>query len=228
MLQGMDTAMPWSNITPPRMFMNMRCLLFRFILLLSLMIPLRLQAEELVVPAPAAGPVEVGRGGVHLDEFGVTTGYAWGRLKRSYVTYEALPLSIRVGFDVNSLLGIESRKGTVQLSLEPFLNKVIAPEQGMEAGLDVFARYLYRVGPSVRLVAEIGSGPTYLSIDTREQGPDGFNFLNQFGAGTQVILADNCALTLGYRFRHLSNAGLRATNVGINTNMLALGVSFLY
>jgi len=129
---------------------------------------------------------------------------------------------------MNPLLGMRASKGTRQLAIEPFANTVTSPDKGIELGLDVFVRYLHPIMPSVKLVSEIGSGPMYLCIDTREQGKAGFNFLNQFGLGTQVALSEKCAVTFGYRFLHLSNAGIRQPNGGINSNMLSVSVSALY
>ena len=135
---------------------------------------------------------------------------------------------MRFGFDMNSLVGIKDRDGTLQLALEPFANPVIKPDSGVETGLDVFIRYLYPVSSSVKLVSEIGTGPMYLSVKTAEQGKGGFNFLNQFGVGAQLALSGNSALTIGYRFRHLSDAGISQPNSGINSNALVISYSILY
>jgi len=166
--------------------------------------------------------------GFHLDEIAMGSGYAWGHMKFTEADFNAVPIFLRFGFDMNSIVGMKGSKGTLQLALEPFINPVTEPESGVETGLNVFIRYLHPVAPSVKLVSEIGSGPMYLSIDSREQGDAGFNFLNQFGLGAQVAVSDNSAITLGYRFRHLSNAGASEPNRGINSNAVVLSYSMLY
>ncbi|HWR00359.1 MAG TPA: acyloxyacyl hydrolase [Chlorobaculum sp.] len=166
--------------------------------------------------------------GVHLDEIAVGSGYAWSYLKQSHVSFEAVPLFMRFGFDMDSLFGIKERNGTLQLAFEPFTNSVVKPDSGVEAGLDVFIRYLYPLSSSVKLVSEIGSGPMYLGVRTTEQGNCGLNFLNQFGLGAQVAISGNSALSVGYRFRHLSNAGINQPNSGINSNALVVSYSILY
>jgi len=166
--------------------------------------------------------------GVHLDEIAIGSGYAWGHMKFTEADFNAVPLFVRFGFDMNSVFGMQNSKGTLQLAFEPFCNPVTEPDSGVEAGLDVFIRYLHPVAPSVKLVAEIGSGPMYLSIDSEEQGDAGFNFLNQFGLGAQFAVSDNSAITLGYRFRHLSNAGTSQPNRGINSNAVVVSYSLLY
>lgn len=167
------------------------------------------------------------RKGVHLDEIGFITGYAQGKLHRSGDAYVAVPAGIRLGFDMRSFLGMERSSVSVQLALEPFVNAVTRPGPGVETGIGIFIRALVPVAPSVRLVPEAGSGPVYLGIDTREQGDAGFNFLSQFGLGAQVALDRHSALTIGYRFRHLSNAGTGMHNDGINTDALVISYSLL-
>jgi hypothetical protein len=166
--------------------------------------------------------------GVHLDEIAIGSGYAWGHMKFTEADFNAVPLFLRFGFDMNSVFGMTDSKGTLQIALEPFCNPVSRPESGVETGLNVFFRYLHPVTASVKLVSEIGSGPIYLSVNSEEQGKAGFNFLNQFGLGSRVAVTDNSALTFGYRFRHISNAGTSQPNRGINTNALVLSYSRLY
>ena len=173
-------------------------------------------------------PSHVKAEGVHVDEIGFGSGYAWGHMKFTGATNKVVPIFVRVGFDMNSVFGMQESKGTFQLALEPFCNPVFEPESGVETGLNVFFRYLHPIAPSVKVVAEVGSGPMYLSIDSAEQGEGGFNFLNQFGLGARFDLSDHNALTLGYRFRHISNAGTSQPNRGINTNALVLSYSLLY
>ncbi|MBN1929206.1 MAG: acyloxyacyl hydrolase [Chlorobiaceae bacterium] len=178
----------------------------------------------LLVSFPSRAKAE----GVHLDEIAIGSGYAWGHMKFTEATNKVVPIFVRVGFNMNSVFGMQNSKGTLQLALEPFCNPVIEPESGVETGLDVFFRYHHPVAPSVKLVAEVGSGPMYLGIDSREQGDKGFNFLNQFGLATRFDLSEHNALTLGYRFRHISNAGTSHPNRGINTNAVVLSYSLLY
>lgn len=195
---------------------------------LTLLMPLTAHARELSPGERAPGASESSGRGVHLNEIALGSGYAWGHLKHTDASFSAIPAFVRVGFDMNPLFGMRESGSTLQFALEPFVNAVTKPDSGVEAGLDFFIRYLHPLSPSVKLVSEIGSGPMYLSIDTEEQGDSGFNFLNQFGLGAQVAVGEKSALTLGYRFRHLSNAGTRQPNSGINSNALVISYSLLY
>jgi hypothetical protein len=52
-----------------------------------------------------------------------------------------------------------------------------------------------------------------------------FNFTYDFGVGAQVPLTADTAVTLGYSYFHISNAGLGRSNPGFDANLLYLGVS---
>jgi lipid A 3-O-deacylase len=197
------------------------------VLIVLALFPSRLRAADSRFDAAGQGAAPGDRKGLSLDEIGIGSGYAWGTMKQTAGDFVAVPGFVRIGFDMNPLLGMQARKSTVQLAFEPFVNTVTKPSHGVEAGLDLFVRYLYPVSPGVKLVAEVGSGPMYLSIDTEEQGRAGFNFLNQFGLGTRVAVSKECAFTLGYRFRHLSNGGTASPNFGINSNAIVLSCSIL-
>lgn len=167
-------------------------------------------------------------GRVYVDELAFGSGYAWGSRRLTQGDIRVIPLYFRLGLNLNHLVGLSEGSGTLQLAFEPFINSVIAPEKGVETGLDFFIRYLHPLFPSVKLVSEIGSGPMYLSINTVEQGKAGFNFMNQIGLGLQKALTDNTALTVGYRFRHISDAGIRSPNSGLNSNAIVVSFSMLY
>ena len=161
-----------------------------------------------------------------FSELSFSSGYARGELKRDD-DLEVIPFSVRVGFDISEFVGI-SGPGVLQFGIEPFVNTIIAPDGGVETGLNVGFRYITPLTDEISFYGEISSGPAYFSIDTVEQGDDGFNFMSQFGAGFQFELTHDLAFNAGYRFRHLSNAGFSDPNDGINTNAFITGISFSY
>lgn len=69
-------------------------------------------------------------------------------------------------------------------------------------------------------------GAAYIGYETKDQR-GGFNFLPQAGAGISFPGGEKTAITFEYRFRHLSNAGLRMPNAGIDAHMLLVGVKFV-
>ena len=62
-----------------------------------------------------------------------------------------------------------------------------------------------------------------------ERGPDatGLNFLFDLGGGIRWRVGSRCAVTLGYKFLHISNAYTTGFNPGVDNNVLYVGYSFL-
>jgi hypothetical protein len=62
-----------------------------------------------------------------------------------------------------------------------------------------------------------------------ENQPDasGLNFFFDFGGGIRWRVAERGALSLGYRFFHISNAGTTSFNPGVDNNVFYVGYSFL-
>ncbi len=54
------------------------------------------------------------------------------------------------------------------------------------------------------------------------------NYLIEGGPGLLVFLSDTTALTVGYRFQHISNASACDLNVGLNSSAVYLGVSYRF
>jgi len=53
-----------------------------------------------------------------------------------------------------------------------------------------------------------------------------FNYTWDFGLGTQLFVTDDQALTLGYDFKHISNAYSGKDNPGFDANLFYIGYSF--
>ena len=178
----------------------------------------------------AASPQENGnKPAIYINEISIVSGYAWGRLKREPVNLALYPACVRIGFNMNSLVGLEGSQSTLQLALEPFVNSIIDPVSGVETGCSVGLRYLYPLSTSFALFTEASFAPMFLSIQSAEQGDAGFNFLDQIGEGIQCKVSKRTALFAGYRFRHISHAGLvERSNSGINSNALVAGFSWFY
>ena len=169
------------------------------------------------------------RTGFFLNEVGVGSGYAWGTLKSDPRNFVVYPAFVRMGFNMNSLVGMDSYQSKLQFVLEPFINSIAEPETGVETGCSIGLRYLHPLSASVDLFTEASFAPMFLSIKSAEQGAAGFNFLDQLGAGLQCKVSKSTAIFAGYRFRHISHAGLAdRSNAGINSNAFVAGFSWLY
>lgn len=58
-------------------------------------------------------------------------------------------------------------------------------------------------------------------------GGTGLNFLVDFGGGVRIKSGDRHAITLGYRFLHISNGFTTDVNPGVDNNVFYVGFSFL-
>lgn len=85
--------------------------------------------------------------------------------------------------------------------------------------------YHFDLGSRLSPYIEGGLGILYHDYQGYDLG-DGFTFTEMAGAGLSYFLHDNVSLSLGYRFRHTSNASLYDENDGLNSHSLLAGVSF--
>lgn len=93
-------------------------------------------------------------------------------------------------------------------------------EYGLNAGLLIRGKIINnRINPYVF----ISTGPHAISGAPDRQAP-GFIFSDNFFSGTSIRLNENLSLDLRYGFRHISNAGLKDPNGGINTFVVSMGI----
>jgi lipid A 3-O-deacylase len=164
-----------------------------------------------------------------LREIGLLSGYGSAPLSKKASEYEVIPLLPQFGFDINPLakkLHIEP-KGTFEGMIEPLMNVVTHPDANAEVGCSFFLKYSQKITSRIAPYIEGGLGMIYTTQHTHEQGTQ-FNFLTQAGAGIHFFLTNQVALTAGYRFRHLSNAGIDDDNEGIDHHFGLVGVSYFF
>jgi hypothetical protein len=102
------------------------------------------------------------------------------------------------------------------------------PRFGVAGNASLLGRY-HLLPPALRggrLVpyAELSLGIGGLDFDLDQQD-DGFNFFLQGGVGAQWLLSRRTALGAGWRYHHISNAGTRRPNIGINSHLFLFGLS---
>ncbi len=133
--------------------------------------------------------------------------------------FDMKPLSRRVGFD---------SPGMVQFQIEPFLSLVTRPDTNMEAGTS-FLLKLGLVPESWKLQPYVkgGTGMVWVSQHTLDQTTQ-FNFISSIGVGLHYFFNNDRALTLEYRYRHLSNAGIKHPNGGIDNHFCLIGITRLF
>lgn len=96
--------------------------------------------------------------------------------------------------------------------------------EAFEFGLNMGFRYQQPIGPMALLTAAVGSGPHYITLQTESQA-QGFIFSDNFELGLSVLPPGSTyGFNLRARFRHISNAGFKYPNLGIDNLFLILGI----
>ncbi|HAX92757.1 MAG TPA: hypothetical protein DCY25_02210 [Bacteroidales bacterium] len=158
-------------------------------------------------------------------ELGFITGAGTGRIAEGH--YNVLLLAAHLGYNLKTApYGLE-RSGIFSLFIEPQANPIFEPRSDYEAGIGLGAQYLYSLTKKFNPYILASAGPHYLSLNSTDQAP-GFNILLTAGAGSYYYLDSKTAINIGWRFRHISNAGMRRPNIGINMHCGVIGLSFFF
>ena len=81
---------------------------------------------------------------------------------------------------------------------------------------------LFRENP-VYLALGLAGGVLWFDRDVPRVQTRKMNFTAELSAGLRYPIADDWALTVGYKFHHLSNAGTGTFNPGLDANVFYLG-----
>ena len=75
------------------------------------------------------------------------------------------------------------------------------------------------------LAASVGF--LYFEHDIPLRDTSRLNFTPEIGLGLDVFVTPKTAITIGYKFHHMSNAGISRRNPGLNSNVIYSGFSFV-
>ncbi len=123
----------------------------------------------------------------------------------------------------NLLAGKTAR---LDLRLEGQVGRFWDYDNGWEFAVVPGLRLLFPLG-KVQPYLEGGIGPSYNTLNIQELGM-GFNFLSYGGVGLRFLLSGSTSLEIGYRLRHISNAGLDERNHGVTSNQVQVGLAFAF
>jgi opacity protein-like surface antigen len=102
-----------------------------------------------------------------------------------------------------------------------------AEEVGFELGFTPMLKLSCLLFPSVLAYIEGGAGLISESINSPALA-HAFNFTPQVGGGFDIALTPQLALSVAYRFRHSSNAGIYKENPAFNVNFFQAGLNYYY
>ena len=136
--------------------------------------------------------------------------------------------AVQFGYMLSNVKGSGCLRGNFELAGEGFGSAIFDGAGSYIAGCTVWGRYNF-VPAHSRFVpfGQIGLGLTSTDIDHKIVGQP-FNFNIDVGLGTRYFLSEKWALTLEYRYQHISNANSGRHNLGINAHGPLLGVAYLF
>jgi hypothetical protein len=115
----------------------------------------------------------------------------------------------------------------ISFEVEGILSLADAEDTGWEIGVTPLLKFTLPLTPGLHLFLEGGAGIIGENFDNPSV-PHAFNFTPQVGAGVDLALTSRLGLTLAYRFRHSSNAGIYEENPAFNVQFFQAGVIYYY
>jgi hypothetical protein len=157
------------------------------------------------------------------QEVGLRFGYGKNTKKASVHLYSLLPRWGIFLVPPGKTLGPFG----VSFVAEGIISIADADQTGFELGITPLVKFSCLLFPSVLAYVEGGAGLISESIDSPALA-HAFNFTPQIGAGFDIALTPQTALSVAYRFRHSSNAGLYHENPAFNVNFFQAGLAYYY
>lgn len=157
------------------------------------------------------------------------TGFGLAKLQEQG-NYNVIPVMVDFDFDLKPWLEKKNinPRGLFQFIIEPFIAYVSQPRQNAEIGSNLLIKIGFLPGSAkLQPYFKAGVGLIYSTQHFREEGTQ-LNFNGLAGLGAHYFFKKNTALTLEYRFRHVSNADTKRPNTGIATNFVICGISYYF
>jgi lipid A 3-O-deacylase len=117
-------------------------------------------------------------------------------------------------------------KGRLEMAIE--IAPVFLTHQSHQVGgvgvSPLMFRWNLREHGRIHPFLEVASGVVATNRDVPE-GTTRLNFASHAGSGARIRVAEEWGVLVGYRFQHLSNAGIAARNPGFNSNIGYIGLA---
>lgn len=155
------------------------------------------------------------------SQMGIIAGFGTG--PSSEGTYHPILVALHFSFKIAHPVPY----GTFSIVLEPQVNPAFSPHREIEGGLAIGFKYAYQLSNHLFPYLMGTFGPHYITFRSEDQ-ENGFLFSSTLEAGLAFKLPRDNQLQIGYRFRHLSNGGLKVPNGGLNTHFFTVGYAFLF
>jgi lipid A 3-O-deacylase len=190
-----------------------------FALLVSIM-AIPCQADE-VTPHLTVGTQEISLSAGYLLPHRLTTEHTTKQSGPALMPSWAMVLTDPIGksfYRGQLLLGAEIVYIQFQ---EPFLTHGV--------GFTPKIKYMFEGTGRLRPYIEFAGGPFYTDLGGRiPEESSRFNFILTAGGGLSWFFTSQFSFNVGYRFHHISNAGTRMPNLGLNSSLPFGGFSFYF
>ena len=193
---------------------------FTALTLITILLVPTIQAED-VSPTITVGTQEVG----------LTAGYLLPhRLTGDHVTKQQGPAVMPSWMmTLTEPIGPGWLRGQISVGAEMVYLEFREPIVTHGVGFTPRIKYTFVALGRLRPYAEFAGGPFWTDLGGRipEQGSE-FNFVLTGGVGVSWFLTPQLAANVGYRFHHISDAGTKYPNLGLNASLPFGGFSFYF
>lgn len=178
------------------------------------------QAAE-IIPHLTVGTQEIGLSAGYLLPHRLTTEHTTKQSGPAFMPSWAMVLTDPIG---NSWY-----RGQILLGAEIVYIQFERPDLTHGVGFTPKIKYLFEGTHHIRPYLEFAGGPFYTDLAGRiPEESSRFNFILTAGGGISWFITSQFSLNAGYRFHHISNAGTRYPNIGLNSSLPYGGFSFYF
>jgi lipid A 3-O-deacylase len=168
---------------------------------------------------------------VGTQEIGLSAGYLLpNRLTDEHSTKQSGPAFMPSwAMVLTDPIGPGWLRGQILLGAEIVYIQFERPELTHGVGFTPKIKYLFEGTQRIRPYIEFAGGPFYTDLGGQiPEESSRFNFILTAGGGISWFLTSQLSLNVGYRFHHISNAGTRYPNIGLNSSLPYGGFSFYF
>jgi hypothetical protein len=168
---------------------------------------------------------------VGTQEIGLSAGYMLPhRLTTDHTTKQSGPAFMPSwAMVLTDPIGDGWYRGQLLIGAEVVYIQFQRPQLTHGAGFTPKIKYLFQGAGRLRPYVEFAGGPFYTDLGGRiPEESARFNFILTAGGGLSWFLTPQLSVNVGYRFHHISNAGTRMPNLGLNSSLPFGGFSFYF
>lgn len=160
-------------------------------------------------------------------EYTILSGYGithrgFGATRTQVQTFDTIA---RFGYFLSDDIGSGWYKGRHELLLELPFHLTVDPKVAPMTGGYIFGCWKFTSLQEFVPYVFAGGGVLYVDLGLPTMGSR-LDFSYQGGTGLQYFIRKNTAVSLEYRYHHISNAGTATPNEPLNSSKILLGISF--